>query len=106
MSNNEWFERGELPPTGAECEYRLGQMDEWKWCRIVHNSGSASWIVTKSEDKIIRNDLAIFRHLKTERELAIDEIKSIIVSQGWLSSDGTVSGEIAKMIYDAGFRKV
>lgn len=100
-----WRETGELPPVG-ECEISINDED-YIWCRIVHHSGSASWIVTHSEDRIVRNDLCKFRPIKSEKEKAIEEIKKIVVGQGWLSSDGTVSGEIARSsLYDAGYRKV
>jgi hypothetical protein len=69
-NNNDWYEKLEMPPIGTECEVDIGG-EGFGWCRIVHHSGCASWIVTKSDDKIIRNDLARFRPIKTERERTI-----------------------------------
>lgn len=99
--NSNWHERGELPPSGTECECSANN-GEFKWCRIVHHSGSASWVVTKSEDMIIRNDLTNFRPLKSERERAIEEMLPILASL-----DGTqAKAEIAcGELYDLGFRK-
>lgn len=44
--------------------------------------------------------------VKTEKDKVIEEIVSIVCSQGFLSQDGTVSWEIANKLYEAGYRKV
>ena len=107
MSNNEWFECGELPPVGTECEIKMPRI--WKKCKIMGSAeeyGIPVVLVQVGKRAFLTSGTHhSFRPIKSEREKAIDEIKSIIVSQGWLSADGTVSGEIAAKIYDAGFRK-
>lgn len=44
--------------------------------------------------------------VKTEKEKAIDEMREVVCSQGFLSKNGTVSWEIAKKLYEVGYRKV
>lgn len=101
MSNNEWFKRGELPPVGTECEIsNCG--DEWEKVKILFMGKTiciADW--SYKQEQHFHLSSVKFRPLRTEREPAIDEIKSIIVSLGY----GSAAGEIATKIYDAGFRK-
>lgn len=98
--SNEWFENGELPPVGVECEYK--SLGEWSWCRVVHHSGSASWIVTKSEDCIIRNDLCEFRPIRTDRERAIEAAMNAIKDHSMDNVERVFAKVLAASWFDAG----
>ena len=99
MSN--WYENGELPPANIECEVEIG-CEGFGWCRIVHHNRCASWIVTKSDDRIIRNDLAKFRPIKSEREKVIDAAVTVMQET---YSNATFT-DVAEELYKAGLLRV
>lgn len=120
MSDNSWYEKGEPPPVGSVVEFCNKKeekericIDDWKngdqlEVLAVRKVGMDDLpIVFNIRDKTASAVImAMIKPIKTERELSVEEIKSIIVHQGWLSADGTVSGEIANKIYDSGYRKI
>jgi hypothetical protein len=102
MTDNSWYERGELPPENTECEIFLAA--GWSWCRIVANRGSGSWIVTKSDDIVIRNDLLKFRPIKSDRDRAIDAAITAVSDArlGLLDGNARYFGTL----YDAGLLRL
>lgn len=79
--DNTWFERGELPPVGAVCEYD-SQLD-WEICKVVAINGKAiAFTCDGDKDRIFvtNAEKTDFRPLKTEREKAIEAAKELIKS--------------------------
>lgn len=97
--DNGWFERGELPPVGVECEI-LGAFEhyqKWTKCKIIaeHNgsifaANERSWVNVKHGERK-------FRQIRTERDELIILIKAFRYT---LRSDG----EVADAILAAGFK--
>lgn len=100
FDRGDWFERGELPPVGVECIAASGAPDAN--CVIV--ATSTDQVVVKWTENQLFDVLDMpgwsFRPIRTERELAIDEM--VIVS-GMRVRDG--AREVMGNLYDAGYRK-
>lgn len=99
--DNGWFERGELPPVGCECEIlgAFGHYQEWFPCKIIaEHSGSVfaanerAWINVKHGERK-------FRPIRTEREVAIEEMQSDIAER-WSNCE-----ELAKYLVEKGWVK-
>lgn len=95
-----WFERGELPPVGVECEYTLSDCGIWYRCKINY--------VIPGEGVVMLSDAAgeqycslhskqpvTFRPIRTERDVLIEIIKK---------TDDT-DDRIADAILAAGFKR-
>lgn len=99
-----WFERGELPPVGVECEI-LGAFDhyqKWTKCKIIaeHNgsifaANERSWVNVKHGERK-------FRPIRTERDVAIDEMKQYCPHHEIWNEVGRM---YAEALYDARYRK-
>lgn len=92
-----WFERGELPPVGAVCEFIRSGFKDWKRCEILF-MGKVSLVMNTdkvSEQRFALHDIK-FRPIRTER----DELVGII-KEDPLRSDT----EIADAILAAGFKR-
>lgn len=121
QQDNGWFERGELPPVGTECEFCGGTgdaddpwhpdlMDGDRVTVIAHFECGICTLAAftfKSRNPNIATVLVeqanygCFRPIRTER----DELMDVIASQGFLSRDGSVCGQIADIILAAGFKR-
>ena len=95
--DNKWFERGELPPVGCECEIlgAFGHHQEWFPCKIIaEHSGSVfaanerAWINVKHGERK-------FRPLRTERDELIEIISSSLL---------VTTEQVADAIIAAGFK--
>ena len=95
--NNGWFERGDLPPVGCECEIlgAFGHYQEWFPCKIIaEHSGSVfaanerAWINVKHGERK-------FRPLRTERDELIEIISSSLL---------VTTEQVADAIIAAGFK--
>lgn len=97
-----WFERGELPPVGAECEYTLGDCGIWYRCKINY--------VIPGEGVVMLSDAAgeqycslhskqpvTFRPIRTER----DELTTLLTKAGIT----TCVDQAAEAILAAGFKR-
>ncbi|QHC08942.1 hypothetical protein GRF56_16825 [Aeromonas veronii] len=120
--NNHWFERGELPPVGTECEFCGGTgdaddpwhpdlMDGDRVTVIAHFECGICTLAAftfKSRNPNIATVLVeqanygCFRPIRTERDKAIDEMKQHCPHHG---SWDTVGRIYAEALYDAGYRK-
>lgn len=101
--DNGWFGRGELPPVGCLCLYVVSDRLSAEVEITAHAKFGLCFVeVGKSGESYVSKtaELHRFRPIRADRDVLID----IIVSQGFLSRDGTVSGEIADAILAAGFR--
>lgn len=98
----QWFERGELPPVGTVCLYvvsdRLSAEVEITahaklgLCFVQAGQSGESYVSKTAE-------LHRFRPIRTEREVAIEEMCNVA------GLDGLVFGLVAGELYDAGYRK-
>ena len=97
--DNGWFERGELPPAGAECEalFPATRWNKVKFMGIGYH-GSAIIHLEKGPVEAIPASTK-FRPIHTERDVLMDTI----ASQGFINRDGGVCGQIADTILAAGF---
>lgn len=99
-----WFERGELPPVGAECEAFAEGVKAEK-CKIIayHNQQVAVQWSHFNDGGLDVLSLPgwSFRPINSDRDVLMDAI----VSQGFLSKDGGVCGQIADVILAAGFKR-
>ena len=105
--DSSWYERGEFPPVGCECEF-CNSDDEWAdWLHSVFvgfDSTGNGVVSVVGDDKgvlWISNNSSDFRPLRTEREKAIGEMASLIAK----SVFGSAKCQ-AEKLYDAGYRKV
>lgn len=100
--DSDWFERGELPPVGAECE-ALFPTTRWNKVKFMgigyHESAIIHW--EKGPAEVIPASTK-FRPIRTEREVAIDEMKQACPYHGSWDSVGRI---YAEALYDAGYRK-
>lgn len=93
--DNGWFERGELPPAGVECEFRHPAFG-WTGCDIVgHYRLSA--VCAPDGGEFYGGRVGDFRPIRTDRELAIDEMMEHCKFMG--------SRDFAGSLFDAGYRK-
>ncbi|MFM5658923.1 hypothetical protein ACET8F_02110 [Aeromonas veronii] len=109
IDRSDWFDRGELPPVGIECEV-LWDDCEWHKTKIIAHLYidkfnmcpvfTTSWDDTSFVECMPHYQS--FRPLRTEREKAIEEMKRHCPHHG---SWDTVGRIYAEAIYDAGYRK-
>ena len=99
--DNEWFERGELPPVGFECEMKR---IDGRWCKAVTvGKDSGGRMVCELNDNGVfyasTSSAESFRPIRTERE----ELEILLRSTALSSFDDL--DIIAGAIIAAGFRK-
>lgn len=102
QQDNSWFERGELPPAGVECEIHHQKWNDGKFERVQIAAITREYLIVddgKHEQHYLRKNMS-FRPIITDRELLIDAI----VSQGFLNKSGDVCGQIADAVIAAGFK--
>lgn len=106
--DNGWYERGELPPVGIECELSIGNF--WKTCCIkgaAIDYGCHVVLVQVGEAAKIAESPKLFRPIKSEREKAIDEMVSVISGNDKALHIYADQYEYAAAkLYDSGYRKV
>ena len=96
--DNGWFERGELPPVGFECEMKR---IDGRWCKAVTvGKDSGGRMVCELNDNGVfyasTSSAESFRPIRTER----DELLSIIVEE---MNHYDTDGKLADAILAAGF---
>ena len=89
-----WFERGELPPVGAECEIDLGA--KWRKAFVVGRNYTGRIVVEIDTCDFIVADGCTFRPIRTERDVLL----SIIVEE---MNRYDTDGKLADAILAAGF---
>ena len=96
--DNKWFERGELPPVGVECEAKKYGKEEW-YKVVICGAGKhlglavAFYEKQKGSGAFTCSSAEYFRPIRTEREVLIEIIKK---------TDDT-DDKIADAILAAGF---
>jgi hypothetical protein len=101
--NNHWFESGELPPVGVECEVRIGE--DWRRTRVVAalNSDVGKLPVFTTpwcSQHYVDCGPEQFRPIRTERDLAVEEMMKDAGALHWETPKS-----IMLSLYDAGYRK-
>lgn len=100
--DNGWFERGELPPVGAVCLYVVSDRRSAEVEITAHAKLGLCFVeVGKSGENYVSKtaELHQFRPIRTEREVAIEEMCNVA------GLGGLVFGLVAGELYDAGYRK-
>ena len=72
--DNGWFERGELPPVGTECEIDLGA--KWRKVFVVGHNYTGRIVVEVDTCDFIVADGCTFRPIRTERDKLVELIKT------------------------------
>lgn len=97
-----WFERGELPPVGTVCLYVVSDRLSAEVEITAHAKLGLCFVqVGQSGESYVSKtaELHRFRPIRTEREVAIEEMCNVA------GLDGLVFGLVAGELYDAGYRK-
>lgn len=119
-----WYERGELPPVGCECEWvdesgvdgAAGAVYPDIGCVVsicAHKQTPGGDVIAIFTWEPGGDGLSVaasrmpsdFRPLRTEREKAIDALIEIILAGGYFTSRDGAASKIAERIYDAGLLK-
>lgn len=117
--DNSWFERGELPPVGEVVTLNsINPNNYW-----AHHVGAKLTIVSHDKDtrgtgiavyRIVDRDgfneyhglvAHAFRPIRTERELAIEEMMKTINVIDFVGTPHHLASEISAIMYDSGYRK-
>ena len=100
--DNSWYERGELPSVGCECEIKHKCWSEfWRVTVVAITKEYVIVVDGQCEQHYYLKDIT-FRPLCSEREKAIDELNALV---GDIEKYPTWRDAIAGII-DAGYRKV
>ena len=97
--DNGWFERGELPPVGAECEIHHQCWNDGKFERVQIAAITKEYVIVddlKHEQHYSRKHMS-FRPICTKRKMAIDEIANVICESNRF---GYSDEYLAGVIYD------
>ncbi|WP_368207651.1 hypothetical protein [Aeromonas sp. s12] len=113
--NNHWFERGELPPVGVECEFHGGARVGREWPDSLKDGAKVKvlchYTPCMRPVAVFSFDIpggkltsqaseACFRPIRTERDLAVDEMMKDAGALQWETPKS-----IMLSLYDAGYRK-
>ena len=108
--DNSWYERGELPPIGCECEIKHKCWNVFERFTVV--AITKEYVIVEDDSVVAReqhyhlHDMT-FRPLSTEREKAIDEMVGILKAKfNRPGVDGIAVFDIVNELYAAGYRKV
>lgn len=105
--DNGWYERGELPPVGTECDISVGNF--WKTCCIkgaAIDYGCHVVLVQVGEAAKIAENPKLFRPIKSEREKAIDNAANVIMKSATSHVGSVCAKRIAEELFDLGFLKL
>lgn len=97
--DNGWYERGELPPVGVECEFNV--CDSWEKCEIKgdgYDCGHRVVLVQVGDRCVLAQRPNPFRPLKTEREKLVERFE-----REWRLSKHSLVEFLAEQ-YDKGLR--
>ncbi|WP_429069093.1 hypothetical protein [Aeromonas veronii] len=113
--NNHWFDRGELPPVGVECEFHGGARVGREWPDSLKDGAKVKvlchYTPCMRPVAVFSFDIpggkltsqaseACFRPIRTERDLAVDEMMKDAGALQWETPKS-----IMLSLYDAGYRK-
>ena len=107
--DNSWYERGELPPVGCECEMKHTCWDEFQHVFVLAITKEYV-IVSDHSTPAIEQHYHLremtFRPLSTERKKAIEEIASYFCDADGCQVTPCVADIISTRLYDVGYRKL
>jgi len=113
--NNHWYERGELPPVGVECEFHGGVRVGREWPNSLKDGAKVKvlchYTPCMRPVAVFSFDIpggkltsqaseACFRPIRTERDLAVEEMMKDAGALQWETPKS-----IMLSLYDAGYRK-
>ena len=100
-----WYERGELPPIGCECliHHVCWYKDIYRKVKIVATTEDYLIVKEDGREQHYHLNQITFKPRETEREKAIDEMKSLCAYPG---SWNSTYKSFAEALYAAGYRKV
>lgn len=99
--DNGWFERGELPPVGTACEIHHQLWSGGKYEAVKISEITKDYLIVeyeRYEQHYLRKGMS-FRHIRTERDLAIDEMMKVAATNCGNLED------FCDALYRAGYRK-
>lgn len=103
INDNGWYERGELPPVGVECEYLYEPISQrYGKCKIAAINGIAvAFTLDDFSNTIFVSTMerAKFRPIKTERDLFIERFM-----KQWHGKEDMIIYEFVGDQYDKGLR--
>jgi len=111
QQDNGWFERGELPPVGVECEYTLGTGAPWYQCEIkyvIRDDGVVMKRIPCGSEQycgLHHKHPVSFRPIRTERDKAIDEMVCEFIDHYGDPKGAERYICIATKLYDSGYRR-
>lgn len=96
-----WFERGELPPVGELCEFRIALSKEYSKCTFVGINSNKNFVIEVYGKYSSYHESKIeFRQIRTDREKFIE--------QAWGKLRGDTphkeTTELLGQLYDLGYR--
>jgi len=92
---NNWHERGELPPVGELCEFRIALSKEYSKCTFVGINSNKNFVIEAYGKYSSYHEGQIeFRPIRTHREKVIEAAISI--------ARGGLTKEMYSALYDAG----
>ncbi len=107
QQDNSWFERGELPPVGEVCEIHHKHWSNEKFHKVKVLAITYEHLIVRYEtfeQHYLLKDMS-FRQIRTERELAIEEMMKTINVIDFVGTPHHLISEISAIMYDAGYRK-
>lgn len=108
--DSSWHELGDFPPVGCECELRYKYSERGIFCEwesgVILFFGDEIFVV-KQGDKENAIDIKSFefRPLRTDREMAVDDMVAAFQSHYGSEVVARKHAGIAELLYDAGYRK-
>jgi|SRR5690554_725598 len=107
--NNDWYEKGELPPVGTVCDAKIYPyaLDKFEQAKVVYHSSKNVVVVEyKSGDIGFLTAPADFRPLRTETDKLIEQAMSLF-SKSEATTDAKAGIEHAvTVLIEEGYRKI
>ena len=105
INASDWHKNGELPPVGGVCEAHITSENIWVEIEVVaHKDGFALGWCRNEKCGYHGNERSDFRPLRTEREMAIDEMVGEFIDHYGDPKGGERYLGIATKLYDLGYR--
>ena len=103
-NKNDWHKRGEFPPVGTVCEYKLSDC-HWYAVEItaVAKHGLCFVRLGTSDEKYVPSSSSKFRPLQTERERWIEMAADIVIDAQPYAEPWP---DVLARVYDAGLAKM
>ncbi len=101
MDMQSWFEKGDLPPVGVECEWLSYNTGVWHQTKVkAYDNDGQAWLEGEGIVSVLDFGINRFRPIKSEREKFI-EVASKVLHQ---TEDGVINDISLGQLFDVGFR--